>query len=937
MTLATAADPIASGPLPGKDLAAEQTLVYGSDAGSFTVLESQTLWQGLDIGVDIGQTLKNPSEGSRDSLPSSLESTIPVRRLALPQNEFDTLGNEDFSLAGLLGKGGMGLVFSAKQTALNRPVAVKVIKPESMAEPAVRDKFINEAILTGTLDHPNIIPVYDLGRTGDGGVFYAMKEVKGHSWKERLPEMSEEENVAVLLRIADAVAFAHDRGVTHRDLKPENVMLGNYGEVLLMDWGLAALQVPGDAAGQKSGGMGLGGTPAYMPPEMARGNAGRIGAASDIYLLGAILYEIATGNKPHTGETVYACLANAANNVIVPTEKKSELVNIALRAMETNPDDRFPSVKDFQKALADRQRHMESEELARRANEKLALARDGGMYEHFNQAMFGFEEALALWPDNAVAAAGRLEARIAHANRAMAQGDFDLALEVANPLPETEPARERLMLGAAAGKRHLEEQRIARRRWRRVSIGLAGLAMAVMAVGSILVYRQMRIAVAAEARAVSNLKEAERQKALAVASENRAVNNLNEAERQRELAAQSEIKAMMEAHNARLAETEAVRQKEAAQKAMEEALQSQKAEKEARLAENQANLRTIAAMRRREEEEALRLAAQEEARKRTEEAARLGILTDASIWAVEPAAAARRQNDGARAAGLPTALDVDLGGGEIMNFYWTPVGKVAQDVTFVMGSPPDEPGRSNDEYLHPVMLTRPFYLARTELTRGQWKAAVGEETAEDLERDRLPIQTGVEAWRETWAWRVKPLPPAERNLPASGISFDDIVGRLLPKLAAVAPAGFAFRLPTEAEWECAARAGTITPFASGADAASAEAMGWLADNSAERPHPVGTLKANAWGFHDMHGNLAEMIVDFYNHDFYRQGGLLPDPLNDRQESRRVARGGSFLMNPSFARSAARADYHQANRYDIVGARLALAPVEAEAEPEPAQP
>ena len=144
--------------------------------------------------------------------------------------------------------------------------------------------------MTGDLEHPNIVPIYDLGEDDKGVLFYAMKRVKGRPWDKVVGEKSFDENLEIWMKVADAVAFAHSRGVVHRDLKPENVMLGDFGEVLLMDWGLAIVL---DSPAAKKAGMA--GTPAYMPPEMAMGPVTRVGTPADIYLMGAILYEILTG------------------------------------------------------------------------------------------------------------------------------------------------------------------------------------------------------------------------------------------------------------------------------------------------------------------------------------------------------------------------------------------------------------------------------------------------------------------------------------------------------------------------------------------------------------------------------------------------------------------------------------------------------------------
>ncbi|MCA8995308.1 MAG: serine/threonine protein kinase, partial [Planctomycetaceae bacterium] len=177
-------------------------------------------------------------------------------------------------------------------------------------KPDNREKFLYEAHITGDLDHPNIVPIHELGANDDGTLFYAMKLVSGTPWQDVIRERSRKENLEILMKVADAISFAHSRNIIHRDLKPENIMLGKFGEVLVMDWGLA-IQL-----GRKEE-LTLGGTPAYMAPEMARHQISKIGMQSDIYLLGAILYEIIAGYPPHPGRTVTECVGAAANNQII--------------------------------------------------------------------------------------------------------------------------------------------------------------------------------------------------------------------------------------------------------------------------------------------------------------------------------------------------------------------------------------------------------------------------------------------------------------------------------------------------------------------------------------------------------------------------------------------------------------------------------------------
>ncbi len=256
------------------------------------------------------------------------------------------------------------------------------------------------------------------------------------------------------MKVADAVAFAHANGVVHRDLKPENVMLGDFGEVLVMDWGLALATAGFRHPEFVSGPESMGGTPAYMAPEMVTGPFDLIGPSCDIYLLGGILYEVATGLRPHHGKTAQECLLAAARNDIQPTDKAGELIDIAYRAMATHPAERYASVQDFQTAIREYHSHMESISLSTRADAELGQANSSGDYQSFSRALFGFEEALALWAGNARARAGVSETRLAYATRAKLQGDFELgALVAGRREPRSYGAASRARSGAARAGR----------------------------------------------------------------------------------------------------------------------------------------------------------------------------------------------------------------------------------------------------------------------------------------------------------------------------------------------------------------------------------------------------------------------------------------------------------------------------------------------------
>ena len=384
---------------------------------------------------------------------SFTETKLQIRPRAVVTPKQGPETPSDYRLIRLLGKGGMGNVFIARQESLDRIIAVKVIKPLEgekrvklaksgrleAVEADRRHQFLSEAVVTGDLDHPNIVPIYDIAVTPDENLFYAMKRVIGTPWSKVLSEKSLDENLDILLRAADAVGFAHTRGVVHRDIKPENIMLGDFGVVMVMDWGLALPTEQFEKIDSIAHTAGLGGTPAFMAPEMATGPIENIDARSDVYLLGATLFQIITGTPPHQAKNVTACIrAVAANSICeVRPEHRGELMNIALKAMATDPNDRFSDVPSFQTAIREYRSHAESITLASRAAEDMRRGQQHHDYNFFSRATYGFEEAIALWEGNQAAQQGLAETKVAHAESAYENGDFDLGLSILDPRDDT--------------------------------------------------------------------------------------------------------------------------------------------------------------------------------------------------------------------------------------------------------------------------------------------------------------------------------------------------------------------------------------------------------------------------------------------------------------------------------------------------------------------
>jgi hypothetical protein len=440
----------------------------------------------------------------------------------------------DYELLSPLGEGGMGVVMAARQASIDRVVALKKIKPSEAHNAESRQKFLAEAIATGELEHPNIVPIYDLGKDETGTLFYAMKCVKGTPWNRVIDQKTELENLDIWMKVADAVAFAHSRGIIHRDLKPENVMLGGFGEVLVMDWGLA-LEV-GTAAAKKAG---MAGTPAYMAPEMAMGPMDQISFSSDIYLLGAILYEIVTGKKPHAGPNVASCLLVAARNEIQPTDKSGELVDIARKAMSSDPKDRYATVEDLQDAYRHYRSHADSIALAVRAEDDLQRATASQEYEFYARALFAFQEAYALWEGNSRAKLGIERTALAYAGQALKNGDFDLGAKL---LDAQNPAHASLLKQIRLEQKERDSRLQRLKTARRVGAGLLVTIFVIVTVAFFLVNNLRTIAEHARNEAVAQKQVAEDETVIATQNEEKAIKAKADAlERKKEADQQRQI------------------------------------------------------------------------------------------------------------------------------------------------------------------------------------------------------------------------------------------------------------------------------------------------------------------------------------------------------------------------------------------------------------
>jgi serine/threonine-protein kinase len=364
-------------------------------------------------------------------------------------------GGEELEVKGVLGAGGMGRVLLATQRSLGRDVAVKVLRREG--SPQAARTLVEEARLAGAVEHPGVVPLYALGSDARGQPVLVMKRVEGVTWRALLDEPQHpawqrlaaagaqplDVHLGILQQVCNAIAFAHRRGVLHRDLKPSNVLVGEFGEVYVADWGVA-LRKDSEPA------RCLVGTPAYMAPEMVHGDATRLSDRTDVFLLGACLFEVLSGRPPWFGRTLVEALEKAAAGVLppLPGHVPAELAAVARRALAVDPGARYGSALELRDALALAMRHRASGAITQATQERLAALADAvargvaaeAVYPLLSECRFGFTQALREWPDNAEARAGRARALELGARFEVGQGHAAAARALLHELEVVPPA-----------------------------------------------------------------------------------------------------------------------------------------------------------------------------------------------------------------------------------------------------------------------------------------------------------------------------------------------------------------------------------------------------------------------------------------------------------------------------------------------------------------
>ena len=364
-----------------------ETAVLAADT-----VEAAKVLEEAGVSEEVQQTLLDLGSQSPQDIEATLLSLSPRRATTIIERPQAKPPTERYKLLREHARGGMGRILVALDTTVGREVALKELLPgrggsttgksgagsvPTDASTAAVARFMREATVTAQLEHPNIVPVYEIGTRDDGSLYYTMKFVRGRTLATRLrairndPDLSPTQKMAERMKLLDAfvdvcnaIAFSHSRGVIHRDIKPANIMLGDYGEALVLDWGLAGVRekeeisfangtpVSDSQASDLTLEGEVMGTPAYMAPEQAAGKLNEVDERSDIYSLGAVLYEIVTGEPPYRGKSAKDVLSSVLSErprqiSVVTPDAPPELAALVMRALAREPEDRYQNAKEL--------------------------------------------------------------------------------------------------------------------------------------------------------------------------------------------------------------------------------------------------------------------------------------------------------------------------------------------------------------------------------------------------------------------------------------------------------------------------------------------------------------------------------------------------------------------------------------------------------------
>ena len=906
----------------------------------------------------------DPAAGGRVICPHC-QASLRIRRRNKPPEQTDPLIGQrlgEFEIVEPLGRGGMGAVYKARQPSLGRLVAIKVLPASLSANESFVARFDREARAAAAVSHPNIIEIHAVGEDR-GHPYIAMELIDGETLSdvlEREGRLPPDRALAVMKQTAAALAEAHEHGILHRDIKPANILLDAKGRVKVADFGLAKradMDVTLTLVGATLG------TPLYMSPDAARGLPAD--ARSDLYSLGATFYQAIAGRPPFDGQTPAQVILKHAEAAVPPLgqlapDTPAELCRIIHRLLRKNPDERYPSAEallgDLERVEVGGARRrsavrasLDEPRNRQRRRRRLALLAGIGAAAVAVVAVLVLPPLLGgrptrraappagtIWPFDAAEAKRRQQAT------AEALGvDVEETIDLGGGVKMTFvliPAGEFLMGSPPTTSPEELEKLFGKDEWTTYTTDFPQHRVRISRpfwLGKTEVTQEQWQAVMGDdpsgspgrgQNPVDNVSWEDCQQFLLKLSATTGKKLRLPAEAEWEYACRAgaatafyfgDNPADLDAHAWHSGNAVVMTQPVGKTKPNAWGLYDmagnvwewcedwhgpygEEAETDPE-GPGAGNARILRGGSWRGGVLGNFLNAHRgwnspSYRSRTDGfrvARTIGVPVEPlpGAQATAPASAKARlprakvsqqQVEEARKRGVPATKEFSLPGGKAMRFVYIPPG------TFTMGSPATERDRDPDETPHEVTLTKGFYLGVTEVTQGQWRAVMGPDPSGQAVDDELPMA------RITW------------------VDCQNFVGKL--------PRGA--RLPTEAEWEYACRAGSRTRFSFGDSDADLNRHAWYLPNSGERTHPVGRLVANAWGLFDMHGNVLEWCADSYGP---YAAGPVTDPPAPTSGPSRVRRGGCCMSLHGDCRSARREQSSYYSRTATIGLRVALDP------------
>jgi formylglycine-generating enzyme required for sulfatase activity len=835
-----------------------------------------------------------------------------------------------YRVEGTLGQGGMGAVLLATDTRLGRKVAIKRILGEAAGNRMAVSRFLTEAKAIARISHPNVVQIHELGRAADGP-FLVMEYVDGGTLADRsgAGALPIEQTIDLTCQLCDGLARAHDAGIVHRDIKPANVLLTKDGIPKLTDFGLAKAEAADHRMTMTGAVMG---TPDFMPPEQRR-DAGLVDHRSDLWSLAATVYQMVTGRSP---------------KVIDLRHVPDRLRDVLARALEDDKDARYQSARELRDALKTSVRAAETSpapvvigDLAEgtcracgTVNTDLArkFCRNPSCGASLRMTCLSCDATMPVWeavcgecggnqPKIVAGLRTSLDVERSAAEARLAEFAFDEAALLAAKLAGTavpqlaDVADWGRSFGVHVADERLRQEAIAAEKLRdaeahRSAFDYPAAIHALEAVPQPLRTPQILHLLAEcqqaheeATRLIDEISHRIKQKkidgllplverAMELRGDRKDLAKIRGQLVERRDGRLARARASLVAGDSRSAAASFDGAAAEDFEAVDQVLMARvrrTLELEAEIARLVKEAKADAIIT--PDEAAGILASADEylaINPKSEQVTKLAGQCQKITGAVGAYTVRHRQAESGVLSAEATLALPPLRNSIGIELKLLPAG------AFMMG----EAGGDKDEIPHEVTLTKPFYIGVYEVTNAQWKRVMGTEPSK---------------WKDA-------------DCPVETVSWDDAneFCRRLSALPEEKLAGRGYRLPTEAEWEYACRAGTTTRWSFGDDESRLGDHAWFDGNSGNRTHPVGKKKPSAWGLFDMHGNVWEWCSDWYG-DYAK--GVVTDPQGPSGGSSRVLRGGGgdWSLADEFCRSATRARVDSSYRDNFLGFRLALSP------------